>query len=135
VDAPARWWYTDLNLPPGGTLLDPLELARQIVDTIAENKGEDVLLLDISELSILTDYFVIATTTSERQAQAILDEIKKRAKKGLRQIPRTVDGDTASQWVVLDYGGVVVHLLTPEMRAYYDLEGLWHDASVVVRML
>ena len=119
----------------GGCVLDSLKLARQIVDTIAENKGEDVLLLDIRELSILTDYFVIASTTSKRQAQAILGEIKQRAKRSLHVLPRTVDGDTASQWIALDYGGVVVHLFTPEMREYYDLEGLWRDAAIVVRML
>jgi ribosome-associated protein len=122
-------------VPTGRRRLDSLKLARQIVDAIAENKGEDVLLLDIREISILTDYFVIASTTSERQAAAIIDEIKKRAKKSLRATPLNVDGDTASQWVVLDYGGVVVHLLTQEMRDYYDLEGLWEDAAVVLRML
>jgi ribosome-associated protein len=122
-------------VPIGRRRLDSLKLARQIVDAIAENKGEDVLLLDIREISILTDYFVIASTTSERQAAAIIDEIKKRAKKSLRATPLNVDGDTASQWVVLDYGGVVVHLLTQEMRDYYDLEGLWEDAAVVLRML
>jgi ribosome-associated protein len=122
-------------VPTGRRRLDSLKLARQIVDAIADNKGEDILLLDIREISILTDYFVIASTTSERQAAAIIDEIKKRAKKSLRATPLNVDGDTASQWVVLDYGGVVVHLLTQEMRDYYDLEGLWEDAAVVLRML
>jgi ribosome-associated protein len=116
-------------------VLDSLKLARQIVDTIAENKGEDVLLLDISAISILSDYFVIASTTSERQARAVVDEIKQRARKAHRVTPLNVDGDAGSQWVALDYGGVVVHLLTPEMRDYYDLEGLWEDAAVVLHLL
>jgi ribosome-associated protein len=105
------------------------------VDVIADKKGEDVLLLDIQAISILADYFVIGSTTSERQAKAIVDSIKQEVKHDLDVRPLHIEGEAASGWVLMDYGGVVVHLFTPEARAYYDLEELWHEARVVVRML
>jgi ribosome-associated protein len=116
-------------------ILDQLELARSIVDLIVDKKGEDVLLLDIRDVSILADYFVIGTTTSERQAKAIIDGIKQEVKQAFDVRPLRIEGESATGWVLMDYGGVVVHLFTPEIRAYYDLEGLWRAGRVVVRML
>jgi ribosome-associated protein len=112
-----------------------LELARRIVEVIADKMGEDVLLLDIREISILADYFVIGSATSERQAKAIVDGIRQEAKQAFDARPLHVDGEAATGWILMDYGGVVVHLFTPEVRAYYDLEGLWRDGRVVVRMM
>jgi ribosome-associated protein len=105
------------------------------VDVIADKKGEDVLLLDIQDISILADYFVISSTTSERQAQAIVESVKQETKVVFDVRPLHVEGESTTEWILMDYGGVVVHLFTPEMRAYYDLEGLWRDGRVVVRML
>ena len=116
-------------------ILDQLELARNIVDLIADKKGEDVLLLDIRDVSILADYFVIGTTTSERQAKAIIDGIKQGMKQAFDVRPLRIEGESATGWVLMDYGGVVVHLFAPETRAYYDLEELWRAGRVVVRML
>ena len=115
--------------------LDALELARHIVDAIADKKGEDVLLLDIQDISILADYFVIGSAASERQARAIIEGVKQEVRQAFDRTPLHVEGGAATGWVLMDYGGVVVHLFSPEMRAYYDLEGLWRDARVVVRML
>jgi len=112
-----------------------LELARRIVEVIADKQGEDVLLLDIRDVSILADYFVIGSATSDRQAKAIVDGIKQEAKEAFDVRPLHVDGEAATGWILMDYGGVVVHLFTPEVRAYYDLEGLWRAGRVVVRML
>lgn len=119
----------------GSIALDSLELARRIVETIADKKGEDVLLLDIRHISILADYFVIGSTTSRRQAKAIIEGIKQETKEAFDVRPLRVEGESASGWVLMDYGDVVVHLFTPEMRAYYDLEELWQDGRTVVRML
>ena len=105
------------------------------MDLIVDKKGEDVLLLDIRDVSILADYFVIGTTTSERQAKAIIDGIKQGMKQAFDARPLRIEGESATGWVLMDYGGVVVHLFTPEIRAYYDLEGLWRAGRVVVRML
>jgi ribosome-associated protein len=110
-------------------------LARQIVEVIADKKGENVLLLDIRDISILADYFVIGSVTSERQAGAIIAGIKQGIKQAFDVKPLHIEGEPATGWVLMDYGDVVVHMFAPEMRAYYDLEGLWREGRVVVRML
>jgi ribosome-associated protein len=115
--------------------MDTLELARNIVDVIADQKGENIVLLDIQGVSILADYFVIASATSERQMGAIIEDVRLKAKQVLDARLLHVEGEPASGWILMDYGSVVVHLFTPERRAYYDLEGLWREARVVVRML
>jgi ribosome-associated protein len=110
-------------------------MARRIADAITDNKGENVLLLDIQEVSILADYFVIGSVLSERQSKAVVDEIKQEIKQEFDVKPRRVEGDAATGWILMDYGHVVVHLFAPEAREYYDLEELWQEARVVVRML
>jgi ribosome-associated protein len=115
--------------------LDSLELARYIVDAIADQKGENVLLLDIGDISILADYFVIASTTSERQARAIVDDVREKVKQDTDARLLHVEGEPGTGWILMDYGDVVIHLFSEEMRAYYDLEGLWQEGRVVVRML
>jgi ribosome-associated protein len=115
--------------------MDSLELARYITDVIVDQKGEDIVVLDIQDVSILADYFVLASTSSERQARAILEDIKTKVKQELGVRPLHIEGDAAHGWVLLDYTDVVVHLFSHEMRDYYDLEGLWKDARVVLRML
>jgi len=117
------------------TALDSLELARHIVEMIADKQGEDVLLLDIQDISILADYFIIGSATSERQAKAIIAGIKQETKQAFDIRPLHIEGEAAGGWVLMDYGSVIVHLFTPEMRAYYDLEGLWRAGRTVVRML
>jgi ribosome-associated protein len=104
-----------------------------IVDAIAEKLGSDIVLLDMREVSLLADYFVLASSESTPQTQAILDEVQKTAKAaGARNVH--VEGAPDSGWVLLDYGSVVVHIFDPELRTYYDLEGLWKKARLVVRI-
>lgn len=112
-----------------------MELARRIVDVIADKQGEDILLLDIREISILADYFVIGSAVSKRQTKAMVNGIIDETKQGFDVKPLRVEGDADSGWVLMDYGAVVVHLFAPEARSYYDLEGFWEDARVVVRIL
>ncbi len=102
---------------------------------IADQLGEDILLLDIQGVSIITDYFVIASAASQRQAKAIVEKVQEDVKGEFDLKPMCVDGEADSGWVLLDYNHVIVHIFTPEVRAYYDLEGLWKDARIVVRML
>lgn len=105
------------------------------MQVIADKQGEDVLLLDIRDVSILADYFVIGSALSERQTKAIVDDIKQKTKQAFDLRPLHVEGESASGWVLMDYGDVVVHLFTPDVRAYYDLEELWQEGRIVVRML
>jgi ribosome-associated protein len=99
---------------------------------LAENrKAEDVVILDVRELSSVTDYFVLASGTSEPHLRAIVDEITEKLQEehGLRA--RAVDGTFQTAWVVLDYFDVIVHVMRQDIRTRYDLETLWGDAPRV----
>jgi len=100
-------------------------LCRELADN---KKAEDIAILDLRELSSVTDYFVIASGTSEPHLRAISDEIndKLREKHDLR--PRAVDGTLHTGWLVLDFFDVIVHLMRNDVREHYNLEGLWGDA-------
>lgn len=93
------------------------------------------MLLDIRDVSILADYFVIGSAVSRRQTKAMMNGIIDEVKDELDIKPWRVEGEADSGWVLMDYGDVVVHLFAPEAREYYDLEGFWKDARVIVRML
>lgn len=110
-----------------------LELARRIVELAEDKKASDIVLLDLSELTTLADYFVIASGGSERQLDAIADGIIS----GLRDEktkPFGREGTPASHWVLIDYGGVIVHVFTPPERDFYQLERHWAEAKTVLRV-
>ena len=90
-------------------------------------------MLDLRSISLLADYFVICSGESERQLKAIVDEITEQMKEEDVR-PLNIEGDSSSGWVLVDYGGVIVHVFAPAVRGYYQLEKLWSDALVVVRM-
>ena len=103
------------------------------MDAIADRLGSDIVLLDMQDVSLLAEFFVLCSAESTPQFKAILDEVEKRTKAaGGRRLH--TEGQAPSGWVLLDYGSVVVHIFEPELRAYYDLEGLWKDARLVVRV-
>jgi ribosome-associated protein len=114
-------------------VLQPDALARKIIDALSEKQAEDILLLDIRSVASFADYFVIASAGSDRQMQAVLDAVEEELKEDK---PRLLgrEGQPKSGWVLLDYGDVILHLFAPEERTYYDLEGLWHAATPVVRI-
>ena len=113
---------------------DPGELAHRIVDVASDKKAADIVLLRTAEITTMADYFVIASGRSERQVQAlsnaIVDELRD---EGIK--PLGVEGLSSARWVLLDYGGVIVHLFAPEEREYYGLERLWSSAQEVVRLV
>ncbi len=111
--------------------LNPLELAHKVVDILVEGQAEDVLLLDLREVSILADCFVVASATSERQARALQESVRTGVSGAAGVKPLHVEGEPDSGWVLMDYGGVVVHLFSPEVRRYYDLELIWGAAPRV----
>jgi ribosome-associated protein len=109
-------------------------LARLIVDLASDKKGENIVLLDMRPVSPITDFFVILNGNSERQLKAILDHIEQEIKDHHQICPWRIEGVAANGWVLIDYADVVVHAFLPEKRDYYDLEGLWRDAPIMVRM-
>jgi len=105
-----------------------------IVDLAVSKLAEDVLLLDVRPVSDISDYFVICSAGSERQVQAIHEEVLTKLREvGVR--PLHSEGTAASGWVLMDYGAVIVHVFTASIRHYYNLEQLWEEARTVVRML
>jgi ribosome-associated protein len=103
-------------------------LCRELADN---KKAEDIVILDVRKISSITDYFVIATGSSEPHLRAITNEITDtlRAEYGIR--PRAVDGNLQTAWQVLDFFDVIVHIMRQDVREKYDLETLWGDAPKV----
>lgn len=111
----------------------PRAMADLVVDAASDKKGEDILVLNVSEVTTIADLFVIVSGRGERQVQAIADEIVEKAKAAGRQ-PVGIEGYTAGRWILIDLGDVVVHAFVPEERELYRLERLWGDAPVVLRI-
>jgi ribosome-associated protein len=121
------------QIQPEEGSLEADALARKIIDALSDKQAEDILLLDIRGVASFADYFVIASAGSDRQMQAVLDAVEE----VLEEDNPTLlgrEGEPASGWVLLDYGDVILHLFAPEEREYYDLEGMWHAATPVVRI-
>ena len=111
----------------------PLEIARRAVALAEDKKAADIVLLDLAALTTLADYFVICSGGSERQLDAIADGIVEGLREeGVRPIGR--EGTSASHWVLLDFGSVIVHVFTPPDRDDYQLERHWSEAKTVLRV-
>lgn len=103
-------------------------LCRELADN---KKAEDIVVLDVRKISSVTDYFVIASGTSEPHLRAIVDEISDTLREDHDITPSGKDGTVNNAWVVLDYFDVMVHIMRSDVRGHYDLEGLWNDAPRV----
>ncbi|MFZ0545166.1 MAG: ribosome silencing factor [Candidatus Promineifilaceae bacterium] len=104
------------------------------MDTILDKKGSDILLLDLRDEAIFTDYFLICSGDSKRQLKSLADSISQEAKNKGDVKPWGQEGEPEDGWVLIDYGDLVVHLFNPDTRNYYDLEDLWQNAHIVLRM-
>jgi ribosome-associated protein len=108
-----------------------LERAMLAASVAQENRGNDVVVLDLRELTSVFDFFVIASGTSRRQLHAMSEEIDHALEDRMGDRRLGIEGYEQSRWILLDYGDVVVHLFEPEMREYYALEELWGHAKRV----
>ena len=113
--------------------LDSIELARTITKLLEEKKGEDILLLDISEVSDFSDYFVICSGTSERMIEALASDIVKHLR-NKNKVRGKVEGLPQDGWILVDYGPVLMHIFSPEKRTFYNLEELWSDGQVLLHL-
>jgi ribosome-associated protein len=123
-----------LRPPAGGyTLgaLTSLEQAQRIAGLAQEKLAGDVLILDMRPVCTYTDYFVVCTGRNPRQTKAIWDDVHAQLKRGDRLLPRSVDGERDGSWIIADYLDVVLHVFTPDTRAFYRLEDLWGDVPSV----
>lgn len=112
---------------------ETISLAKQIVAILEDKLGEDILLLDLRGHSDFTDYFILVTGTSDRMLQSLASTVAEKIKSetGLHAIS---EGRPDSGWIILDYGYIVVHVLSAEKRDFYDLEELWSKAKTVLRL-
>ena len=101
---------------------------------MSDKQLEDLVILDLRPVSLITDFFVIGTAGNSRQLHAVVAALAENARKEGDVRPVAVEGDAASGWVLVDFGDVVAHVFDPERRAYYHLEGIWTDAPLVARM-
>ena len=111
--------------------MDSKKLAQLCREYADNRKAENVVILDVRELSSVTDYFVICSGTSEPHLRASSDEIVEKLHDNEKLRPRAVDGTLQTAWLVLDYFDVIVHVMRRDVRERYDLEGLWGDAPRV----
>jgi ribosome-associated protein len=108
--------------------MGPRELADRIAAIASEVKAADIRVLDLREVLGYTDYFVVCSGNTERQTKAIYDRIYRELKDDLGLLPRREEGSREARWILMDYLDCVVHIFTPEARAFYRLEQLWGEA-------
>jgi ribosome-associated protein len=109
-------------------------LAHLIVDTILDKKGSDITLLDIREQAIFAKYFLLCNGENARQLRALAESIKQDAREKANIVGAGIEGESHTGWMLIDFGDLIVHLFSPEKRFYYNLEELWSEAHVVLRM-
>ena len=111
--------------------MTPKELAIIAAKALDEKKGKEINAIEVFDLTALTDYFVIASGSSNTQINALCDAVEKKLKEEANESPLRREGYRDGTWVLLDYGCLVVHVFTEETRQFYDLERLWRDAKKV----
>lgn len=102
------------------------EKVKAIASLLDEKKAYDLTLIDISEISVMADYFLLATALNPNHARSLSDEVEKKFK-GARQ----VEGYRGGTWILMDYGDFLVHIFCPEERSFYNLERIWQDGKTI----
>jgi ribosome-associated protein len=110
------------------TLPASKEVAIAAARASSEKQADDVVILDVHELIVITDFFVICSAGTDRQLKTVIENVEERLRSGLEVRPARREGEAGAGWWLLDYIDVVVHVFGSEERAYYDLERLWRDA-------
>ncbi|MDD6208850.1 MAG: ribosome silencing factor [Clostridiales bacterium] len=106
------------------------EMAKTAYLALDEKKGGDIRIIDISDITVIADYFIIADGSNAPQVDALVDCVEeKMAQKGCH--PKRIEGNRSSSWILMDYGDVVVHVFSKEDRLFYDLERIWRDGKIV----
>ena len=104
-------------------------MAQVAADAIFAKKGTDIVLLDVEDLFVLSDVFVIATGSSRPHVQALAEHVEEQLAEGYELKPLRVEGQTEAEWVLIDYGYIIVHVFQGAAREFYSLERLWGDAE------
>ncbi len=105
----------------------PEQLARALVESVADRKADDIVLLDLRDISIISDFFVLCTGGTERQINTLLRALLDRAAEmGVES--KRIEGTSDGGWILIDFGDVIAHVFSPQQRAFYRLDELWKDA-------
>lgn len=110
--------------------MTPKELTKEIVKVLDEKKAVDIKAIETTEITIVSDFFVIASGTSNTHVKSLADDVEYEIQKRFSINPKGIEG-RATGWILLDYGSVLVHIFQEESREYYNLERLWVDAKVM----
>ena len=106
------------------------EMAQLACKAIDDKKGKDIKVIDIHEVSVIADYFVIASASNQNQVQAIVDNVEEQLGRAGFEA-KQIEGTRNSSWVLMDYGDMIVHVFDEENRLFYDLERIWRDGKVL----
>lgn len=106
------------------------EMARLAIKALEEKKAEEIRIIDIGEISVLADYFIIASGANRNQIQALTDSVEKEL--GAAGLPvKQIEGYHTANWILMDFGDIIVHVFDRENRLFYDLERIWRDGKQV----
>ncbi len=106
------------------------QMAKLVYEALDDRKGEDIKIIDISEISVLADYFIIANGTNENQVRALVDSVEEKLGKAGFDVKQR-EGYGLGSWVLLDFGEIIVHVFDKENRLFYDLERIWRDGKLI----
>lgn len=106
------------------------EMVKTAVAALQDKKGEDIRVIDISGVTVIADYFIIASGSNPNQVQALVDNVEEQMYKAGYDDPR-VEGYNTASWVLLDYNDVIVHVFSQDNRLFYDLERIWRDGKEI----
>lgn len=106
------------------------EMAKTAYQTLSDKKAEDIQIIDISGISVLADYFVIANGTNQNQIEAMRDAVDEALYKAGVPV-KQIEGNRSSSWLLMDYGDIIVHVFSKEDRLFYDLERIWGDGKFI----
>ncbi|RGY95268.1 ribosome silencing factor [Clostridium sp. AM58-1XD] len=112
-------------------MTDLKEMVKMAVSALEEKKGEDVKVIDIHEVSVLADYFIIADGSNGNQVQSMADNVEEVLGKA-GYTCRQIEGYNTANWILMDYGDIIVHIFCREDRLFYDLERIWRDGKTIV---
>lgn len=108
------------------------DMAKIAYNALDDKKAEDIVAIEIGEVSILADYFIIANGTNPAQVTALVDNVEEQLSKAGYE-PNRIEGIGNKSWVLLDYGDVIIHIFSKEDRLFYDLERIWRDGKKITR--
>ena len=106
------------------------EMARLAYQAMEDKKARDIRIIDISEISVLADYFLISSGSNKNQVQAMVDNVQEELHTA-GFVPKQVEGYNSANWILLDYGDIIIHVFDEENRLFYDLERIWRDGKTI----